>query len=401
MQFQHLRHLAATMEAYSACLDVDALVAALLAHTRQLFPAEVAFVWLMGDGEQLHLHRVEGILGAVGSRLRLMKMSVSGERSVVRQLRKLGYCGVLAAPLRIPTRMVGMVAVGSQRSRRFDRIDTALFKILVQNAGSHLERLQFPSAFEVGEAQQHDAADDDLESESEGMPLLNMFISGISQDLNHTIATVSSRLELLLNRLHDRATLQLLGAAFRAINEASRLIRQIHDLASSYREHGAVMIDLNQLVCDSLQITQSAWFQEFRRTRVPIDLGADLNPVPAFAGRSSDLRIALLCLLRHAMDTRRPGGQLMVRTWSEGEDEGQTVFLSISDDPDQSFAAEQEEEIALLPGHLHTPESQRVLGVVQALIRNLDGEIMVQRSVGGGTTTTLIFSVRSTAACER
>jgi signal transduction histidine kinase len=401
MQFQHLRHLAATMDAYSACLDVDALVAALLAHTRQLFPAEVAFVWLMGDGEQLHLRRAEGIPGAVGSRLRLMKMSVSGERSVVRQLRRLGYRAVLAAPLRLPTRMVGMVAVGSQRSRRFGRIDTALFKMLVQNAGSQLERLHFSSALEAGEAQQYDAADGDLGSEGESLPLLNMFISRISQDLNHSIATVSSRLERLLNRLHDRATLQLLGAAFRAINDASRLIRQIHDLASSYREHGAVMIDLNQLVRDSLQSTQSAWFQEFRHTRVPVDLAADLNPVPTFAGRSSDLRIALLCLLRHAMDTRCPGGQLMVRTWSEGEDEGQTVFLSISDDPDPSSAAEQEEGIASFPEHLHTPESQCVLGIVQALIRNLGGEILVQRSVGGGTTTTLIFSVRGTAACER
>jgi hypothetical protein len=161
------------------------------------------------------------------------------------------------------------------------------------------------------------------------------------------------------------------------------------------------MVDINQLVADSIQMARSAWFQGFRQTHIPVDLGVELNPVPAFPTRPSDLRIAFLCLLCHAMDTLRPGGELMVRTSSVGEDEGQTVVVSISDDPGQSSTAVREEGIGLLLRQIHTPESQLALEFVQTIIRNLDGQITVDHSIDRGTTTTLLFSVSRAAAGER
>jgi signal transduction histidine kinase len=401
MRLQHLKDYVAAIEAFSACADVDALMAALLAHTRHLFRVEVAFVWLVGDGEQLHLHQAEGIPAVVASRLRQMKISASAERSVARRLHRLAYRGVLAAPLRAPTRMLGMVAVGSQRSRRYGRIDATIFKTLVQYAGGCLERLQSSPSPEGGEMRRHETVDSDLAVQNERIRLMDIFISGIAHDLNNAMATLSGRVELLLNRLHAQVTLQHLGAAHRAIIEASHMIRHIHGLVSGHREQDAVMVDINQLVRDSLQMAQSTWFQEFRPTRVPVDLGVDLNPVPALLARSPDLRIAILSLLRHAMAALRPGSGLMVRTWSEGEDEGQTVFISIADDPGQTSTLEREEGIGVLLRQVQTSESQRALEFVQAIIRNLDGRITVQRSADGDTTTTLSFPVRRTAAWER
>jgi signal transduction histidine kinase len=240
-----------------------------------------------------------------------------------------------------------------------------------------------------------------LEVQNERLRLLNTFISGITHDLNNALTTISGRMELLLNRLHDQVTLQHLGAAHRAINEASQMIRHMHGLVSGYREDGVVMVDINQLVGDSIQMARSAWFQGFRQTHIAVDLGAELNPVPALATRPLDLRIALLCMLRHAMDTVRPGGELMVRTSSVGEDEGQTVVVSISDDPSQSSTAARDEGIGLLLRQIHTLESQRALEFVQTIIRNLDGQITVDRSADGGTTTTLLFSVSRAADGER
>jgi hypothetical protein len=162
-----------------------------------------------------------------------------------------------------------------------------------------------------------------------------------------------------------------------------------------------VLVDINQLVRDSMQIAGATWFQGFRQTRNAVDLKADLQPVPALPGRASDLRIALLFLLRHAMDTLRPGGGLMVRTSSIGDDEGRTVAVSLSDDAGQSSTAEHDEGIGLLLAQVHTPESQRALAFVQATIHNLDGRITVHRSADGGTTTTLIFCVGRTVVGTR
>ena len=401
MRLQDLKHLEATMEALTACVDVDVLLATLLAHTQQIFHMDVAFVWLAPDEGQLRLHLVQGVPPSEVSPLQRLQISATGARTVSKRLYRLGYHTVLAAPLRVHARIAGMVAAASRRSRRSLRTEAAIFKILVRAAVSSLERLQSLPMLEGEDAQQPTAAHGGRDVQNERLRLLDRLISGITHDLNNAMATISGRVELLLIRLHDQVTLQHLEMAQRAIDDAGQMIRHIHRLVSGYHDHGVTMVDINQLIRDSIQIARATWFQEFRRTRVPVDLAADLHPAPAFPAHAADLRMALLCLLRHAMDASPSGGGLMVRTWSEGEGEGQTVLISISDDPGPFAAAEREEGIGLLLRSLHSPESQRALELVEAIIRTLDGRITVSRSPGGGTTTTLIFHARRTSAVER
>jgi signal transduction histidine kinase len=401
MRLRDLKHFETAMEALTACVDVDTLLGTLLAHIRDLFHMEAAFVWLTADGEQSRLHLADGVPASVASRLQRLKISASGERTITRRLHKLGYRAVLAVPLRVQGKVVGVVAASSQRSRRSSRIETTTFSLLVRYAVSALERWQFPPSRGSEEARRPMTTDGDLYLQNERTHLLNTFISGVIHDLNNAMAAISGRVELLLHRLHDQTALQHLRAAHHASIEASQMIRHLHNFTTGYHEGGVVMVDINQLIRDCLQIARSTWFQGFRRTRDPVDLRADLHPVPALPGRASDLRLALLCLLRHAMDTIRPGDDLMVRTSSVDEGEGLMVVVSFSDDPSPSSAAEREAGIGVLLRQVPTSESPQALAFVQALIRNLDGRITAQRSADGGTTTTLIFPVSRTVVGER
>jgi signal transduction histidine kinase len=401
MRLRDLKHFDAALEALTACVDADMLLGALIGHTRNLFHMEAAFVWLTTNEKQSRLHLTEGVPASVASRLQRLTISASGERTIARRLHKLGYRAVLAAPLRVQGRMVGLVAVGSQRSRRLSRIETASFHLMVRYAVSALERWQFPPMLDGKVARLPMAPNSDLDVQNERRHLVNIFIAGITHDLNNAMAAIGGRVELLLNRLHDRATLPHLEAAHRAIIEASQMIRHIHNFVSGDHEGGVVMVDINQLVRDSVQIARSTWFQGFRQRRDPIDLGTDLHPVPAVPVRASDLRIVLLCLLRHAMDTLRPGGRLIVRTSSMGEDEGQMVVVSLADDPGQASTAEREEEVEFPRGQVHTPEGHLALAFVQAMLRDFDGRITVHPSPAGGTTTALVFAVNRMVAGER
>jgi signal transduction histidine kinase len=398
MRLQDLNHLEAAMEAFAACVEVDRLLATLLTSIRHLFHMDAAFVWLVADDEGSRLQLSDGAPPSVASRLQRLKMAASGERTVARRLHKLGYRTVLSAPLRVHASIAGVVAAGSRRSRRSGRIDAAIFRVVVQSVSRVLERLQPLPPQEAADARRHTATHGGLEVQNERMRFLNMSISGIAHDLNNAITTIGGRVELLSNRLHDQVALHHLGAAHGASTEVAHLVRQIHNLVSGYREDGAVMVDINQLVLDSIQIARSTWFQEFRHTRVPVELGVELSPVPALLGRSLDLRIVLLCLLRHAMDTVRPGGRVMVRTWCAGEEGEETVHLSISDDPGQPSTGEGDQGVGLLLRQLRTPDSQRALAFVQTIIRDLGVRITVQRSAGGETTTILIFSLRESVA---
>jgi K+-sensing histidine kinase KdpD len=400
MRLRDLKHFETAMEALTACVDVDMLLGTLLVHIRDLFHMEAAFVWLTADGEQSRLHLANGVPASVASRLQRLKIAARGERTIARRLHKLGYRTVLAVPLRVQGKVVGVVAASSQRSRRSSRIETTTFNLLVRYAVSALERWPFPPALGSEEARRPMTTDGDLYVQNERTHLLNTFISGVTHDLNNAMAAISGQVELLLHRLQDQAALQHLRAAHHASIEASQMIRHLHNFMTGYHEGSVVMVDINQLIRDCLQIARSTWFQGFRRARDPVDLRADLHPVPALPGRASDLRLALLCLLRHAMDTIRPGDDLMVRTSSVDEGEGLMVVVSFSNDPGPSSAAEREDGIGLLLRQVHTSESRQALAFVQALICNLDGRITVQRSADGGTTTTLIFSVSRTVDGE-
>jgi nitrate/nitrite-specific signal transduction histidine kinase len=84
-----------------------------------------------------------------------------------------------------------------------------------------------------------------------------------------------------------------------------------------------------------------------------------------------------------------------------GHAKGQVVVVSLSDDPGQPSTAEHEDGIGILLRQAHTPESQLALEFVQTIVRNLEGQIMVDCSTDGGTATTLSFSVSRMVAGER
>ena len=67
----------------------------------------------------------------------------------------------------------------------------------------------------------------------------------------------------------------------------------------------------------------------------------------------------------------------------------------------QPYTAEHEGGIGILLRQAHTPESQLALEFVQTIVRNLEGQITVDRSADGGTATTLIFAVHRMLAGER
>ena len=105
---------------------------------------EAAFVWLTVNTQSSHVYIcTEGVPAPVAARLRRLKISASVRTHDRRRFHKLGYRAVLAAPLRVQGKMVGMVAAGSQRFRRSSRIEAAIFHLLVQYAVSTLERWQF------------------------------------------------------------------------------------------------------------------------------------------------------------------------------------------------------------------------------------------------------------------
>jgi signal transduction histidine kinase len=398
MQLQQIKQLAGAMDALSSCVEINALLTMLLIQAKELCRAEAAWSWLMGDADQLRLQQIEGVPSTVPPHLQRMKMPAGGQRVIARRLRRIGYRSVLVVPLQAGTRILGIVAVGSRRSRQLRRVDAAACAILAQHAGILIGTLQGHPPLVSGGAPPHEELPGNRELAREHIHLLNALIARITHGLNNIMATINGRVELLLNRPYDQSTMQHLGSTLRAIIEANQLVRHIQNLVSGQRGQEVVMVDLNQLVRDCVQIARSTWFMEFRARRVSVELTADLRPTPALPTRAPELRIALLCLLRHAMDTLDPGGRLVIRTWTEGEDERETVLIRLFDESGQPPEVAQtpavggEEGIGSLLDSAHATESTRMLDFVETTVHHLGGRITVYRNATGGIIITLRFS---------
>jgi K+-sensing histidine kinase KdpD len=330
--------------------------------------------------------------------LQRMTMPAGGRRVIARRLRRIGYRSVLVVPLQAHTRILGIVAVGSRSSRQFRRMDAAACAILAQHAGILIEMLQGQPPSISGETVPHEEMPSNPELAREHLHLLNALIARITHGLNNVLATINGRVELLLSRPYDQNTMQHLGSALRAIIEANQLVRHIQNLVSGQRGQGVVMVDLNQLVRDCVQIARSTWFMEFRARRVPVELIADLRPMPALPIRAPELRIALLCLLQHAMDMLDAGARLVIGTWTEREDERETLSIRLFGESGQPPEVAQipavggEEGMGLLLNSAHATESRPTLTFVETIIHNLGGQITVYRNAADGMIITLRFS---------
>ena len=397
MPLQQFKQLAGAMEALSSCVELQALLTMLLAQAKELCRAEAAWSWLVVGADQLRLQQVEGPF-TVPRHLQRMQMPAGGRRVIARRLRRIGYRSVLVVPLQAHMRMLGIVAVGSQSSRQLRRVDATACGILAQHAGVLLEMLQGYSPFVSGAAMRPEESPSSPELAREHLQLMNALIARITHGLNNVMATVNGRVELLLNRPYDQRTMQHLGSTLRSIIEANQLVRHIQNLVSGQRGQGVAMVDLNQLVRDCVQIARSTWFREFRARRVPVELMADLRPMPALLTRAPELRIALLCLLQHAMDTLAPGACLVIRTWTERDDASETLLLRLFDESGQPHEVAQtptvggEEGMGLLLDSAHIIESRRTLEFVETTVHNLGGQITVRRNATGGIIITLRFS---------
>ena len=86
-------------------------------------------------------------------------------------------------------------------------------------------------------------------------------------------------------------------------------------------------LDVNTVVREVVETTQPVWHDHARREGRPVDVGLELMPLPQVVGRAAELREVLTNLLLNAVEAMPQGGQLTLRSWTEGEE----VCVAVSD----------------------------------------------------------------------
>lgn len=170
------------------------------------------------------------------------------------------------------------------------------------------------------------AAQDQL-VRTEKLRALGEMASGVAHDFNNLLAAILGRAQLTLQRVQEPKLRQWLEVIERAALDGAQTVRRLQEFTRIRRDEPLVAVDVNQLVRDALDMTQSRWREEPRSRGVTIDVDVSLEPVPDVAGDAAELREALTNIILNAVDAMPQGGQLTVRSALVAD----AVELTISD----------------------------------------------------------------------
>jgi len=157
------------------------------------------------------------------------------------------------------------------------------------------------------------AAQDQL-VRTEKLRALGEMASGVAHDFNNLLASVLGRAQLLLRRVQDPQLRQWLQVIERSALDGAQTVRRLQEFTRIRRDQQLVPLDINQVVRDALEITQSRWKEEPTSRGIAVEVRTVLADLPAVLGDGSELREAMTNLILNALDAMPGGGTLTLTT---------------------------------------------------------------------------------------
>ncbi|HUF92434.1 MAG TPA: GAF domain-containing protein, partial [Candidatus Limnocylindria bacterium] len=157
------------------------------------------------------------------------------------------------------------------------------------------------------------AAQDQL-VRTEKLRALGEMASGVAHDFNNLLASVLGRAQLLLRRVQEPQLRQWLQVIERSALDGAQTVRRLQEFTRIRRDQPLVPLDLNQVVRDALDITQSRWREEPLSRGIAIEVRTQLGDLPAVVGDAAELREAMTNLILNAVDAMPEGGTLSLTT---------------------------------------------------------------------------------------
>jgi PAS domain S-box-containing protein len=168
----------------------------------------------------------------------------------------------------------------------------------------------------------------------ERLHALGQMAAGIAHDFNNSLSPIIGLSELILSGpdviADQEKVLRYLATIHRAGRDAALVVKRLRDY---YRESvpGEKMevVDLKQVVLETIDLTQSKWRDEAMASNTEYRIVTELaNAV--VAGHASELREMLVNLIFNALDAMPHGGELTIAVVADAEKPG-IVNLEVRD----------------------------------------------------------------------
>jgi len=231
----------------------------------------------------------------------------------------------LGVPLATGDAVLGVLNV-SRSERPFSEADERLLANIADLATLALRsaRLFEDRTRAYGEL----AAAQDQLVRTEKLRALGEMASGVAHDFNNVLAAIVGRAQLLLREVGDPRLRRWIEVIERSALDGAHTVRRLQEFTRIRRDQPFVVVDLNRVVGEALEGTESRWKEEPPRRGITVEVVTRLAPdLPAVTGDPAELREALTNLILNALDAMPSGGVLTLESARAGEE----VRLAVAD----------------------------------------------------------------------
>jgi signal transduction histidine kinase len=272
-------------------------------------------------------------------------------------------------------------------SRQFTERDQRLAEAIADRAGTALENARLFE--ELARAYQDLKTAQAHLIQTEKLRALGEMASGVAHDFNNILAAILGRVQLLLTQVQDDTLRRWLQVIERAALDGAQTVRHIQEFTRIRRDAPAETVDLNQVVRDAVEMTQTRWRDEAQSHGADIRVRLDLTPVPAVGGHPAELRQVLTNLIFNAVDALPSGGTI---TLSSQEQDGM-VEIRVAD-TGTGMAEEVRRRIFEPFFTTKGPKGTGLgLAMVYGIVSRHRGTVTVESRERGGSTFTIRLPV--------
>jgi signal transduction histidine kinase len=325
----------------------------------------------------------------------------AGSSALFDRLLAAGLRSLVAVPLQLEAKVLGVVMVARNRAQGFSSSDCEFLRQLSDHVALAAHQAQLHGSLQL--------AYDDLRRtqqqvmDQERLRALGEMASGAAHNINNAISPILLYTDTLLDtepELSSRAR-DYLQTIRRSIGEVALMVTRMREFHGPREAQPALAaVNLNELARQAADLTRARWsdmpLQGGAVVRMRMELEDDL---PAVGGVAGEIREALINLIFNAVDAMPTGGTLTLRTRHSPAAEGEEACVSIEVADSGVGMDEETRRRCLEPFFTTKGERGSGLGLsmVYGVAEHSDARLEIESALGVGTTVRLAFAALSAA----
>ncbi|MBC8229705.1 response regulator [bacterium] len=328
-----------------------------------------------------------------GTTLSLATVSEEEKGQTRNVCNEFGYESVALVPIRrMGNRILGLIHVADTRENMVPLEKVKVLEGVAMELGAAIQRMYMEEELRNSNRRLEETlaelrATQQQIIRQERLRALGQLASGIAHDFNNNLTPILGFTDLLLDSLESlddkesvRYYLTLINTAAK---DASNVVSRLREFYR-HREEDEIItsVNINQLVKQTIELTQPKWKDQAQANSITIDIEADLQEVPLISGNEEELREVLTNLILNAVDAMPKNGTITLRTRFEGKQ----VVLEVSD---TGVGMTEEVKQRCFEPFFSTKQERGTglgLAMVYGIINRGKGTIEILSEPGRGTT---------------